>query len=126
MTRKSKKQLESEATEAASDVGEEAESDVFGTVDKSAELIDPTPAKESKAKKPVKPKASEKAVPPPPGVTDEEIAAAAPKRYLVVRGGPIMHRGHGTELRTGKTIKAGGYNIEQLLQQGIELKEVTE
>ena len=58
--------------------------------------------------------------------TEAELKAAAPKQWLVERGGPILHRGNITMLKSGKIIKAGGYNIEQIKAQGIQLKELTD
>lgn len=121
MARKKKSELEAE--KAASTKKEEAsappEEEVTTTIideTAGAELVDPAP------KKKPRPKPKKKDDPPRP--SKEELKAAEPKRYLVIRGGRIMHRGALTLMRTGKTFKANDYNVPQLLQQGIELKEV--
>lgn len=116
MARKKKSELEAEAAAAA--IPDEGAPTATSTavIDETAgaELVDPAPKKPRKP-----PKKTE--VPRP---TAEELAVAAPKRYEVVQGGRIMHRGALTQLRVGKVFKATDYNVPQLLQQGVVLKEV--
>lgn len=114
MARKSKKQLESEAA-SVEPAAEEESSSRTEIIDDSAELVDPTP--HTARRRPT----AKTQVPRP---TEAELKAAAPKRYLVKRGGRILARGNITMLKSGKIIKAGGYNIEQLKQQGIVLDEL--
>lgn len=116
MARKKKSDLEKEAADEAAATTEPVsdENATTNIVDDSAELVDPAPVKPRRPPK----------TPDTPRPTKAEIAAAQPKRYEVVLGGRIMHRGALTQLRVGKTFKATDYNVPQLLLQGVELKEI--
>lgn len=116
MARKSKKVLEDE-TAATAETAPDASSPTIEIIDDSAELVDPAPRKKPRRR----PKQKDR-VPP----TEDELKAAEPRRFLVKRGGRILHRGNITLLREGKVIKEGGYNIQRLRDQGCLLEEVKE
>lgn len=113
MARKKKEQLEKEVASVEVEEVAEAEADaITEMVDDSAELVDPTPHRPMRTK-------AEDRVPP----TEEEIAAAQPKKFRVKRGGQILHRGNLTILREGKIIADNLYDIERLKLQGVLLEE---
>lgn len=120
MARKKKSELEAEA--AAASKHKDKDSPVDDTPDVT--VVDETMGAVVVDQAPVKPRKSRPKQTDVPRPTAEELAAAAPKRYEVIRGGRIMHRGALTQMRTGKVFKANDYNVPQLRQQGIELKEV--
>lgn len=111
MTRKRKDVVEAE-TAAVTPKPEEAapapDASQTDMVDTSAEL---TPGPKRKA--PPKP-VEQREAPPPPKV----------RKYQVMNGGKIVHRGAITLMRPGKVVDEAQYNVEQLKEQGIKLEEL--
>lgn len=57
--------------------------------------------------------------------SDEEKARMSPKHFRVTKGGQVRLPGQFYTLRPGKIVSSHLYPVQALLQQGIELVEVT-
>lgn len=112
--RKRKEVMDAEVKSADPMFGGAADgsSQTIDIIDDSAELVDGSPVR-------VVPPRVELPIPTP-----EQIAAMAPKRFRVVTGGRIIHRGYMTVMRPGKEITDGQYDLDRLRSSGIILEPI--
>lgn len=109
MARKKRSELEAEGPSI--EVTDDASTDMVEPppVEAEAELIDPAPRKRRKQR--------------PPPMVDRPTPPLV-QRWRITRGGKVLDGKTVVFIKPGKEVTAQTYNLDSLLQQGIEMEKI--